>query len=263
MKLLQVFLTTTLLILFSYFGYSQNGPYETGIYQSSADYLNNNKISHYRHVKTYDFPRKIVFFEDSLGNEIKYKIRRDSIWGYKSMFGNVVRLINNKSWVILAVGTIYVYGEFAYFYSGEYVALPNINPPTHNIGSTPMGGTGVPKAYISLGINGKLIKGNRTNLLTLLKKNGEDITKYDIPRLYYKTLIEWVNNYNLLQYSVLQQNIIKNITDIVYIGLSKDLYNKKEKSFIKLDITGNEKKQFLNYLIKRGIKSFNTVSEIK
>jgi hypothetical protein len=94
--------------------YSQNNPYKT-----SSDFSNDNLTAHYKHLKMVNLFRKQLIYKDSLHHKIVYKIRKDSLWGYKDMHGNIIRFINTKHWAILSIGEICVYGKLGEYFVGK------------------------------------------------------------------------------------------------------------------------------------------------
>lgn len=182
-----------LLLMLSLNGISQNDTIPVGVYKTGEDFLLNKIVQHHKHVKTKNLFVKKIYFSDSLDNPIVYNFRKDSLWGHNDMYGNTVRWYKSNHWTVLTVGKICVFGKYGEFLNGQIVDIaPNYNSNGDYIG-------GIPKVYISNGIDGKLIKGNRMNLKILLAECGESpetIEAYNIPRLYYLTLIEWIIKYN-------------------------------------------------------------------
>lgn len=158
---------------------------QIGIFKSFEDFQNNKVDKYHEYIKTSNALGnfKIVFL-DRDGNKEKIDISKTDMWGYRRDDGAIVRINEkNNPNVIIANGSIVVYGNFSTTISNNLVTIKSTNY--------------VPQ--ISKGLNDTMVNLTKRNLRKLISNDQAALEKLKETSAHYQDLIDFIQEYNKSQ----------------------------------------------------------------
>lgn len=172
--------TFILAILFAGAVFSQN---KIGIYRTYKDF-EKGKIESY---ESYDglskgFTSFKVRFTDKAGKQHKFELDEKQIWGYVKDNNTLVRVHpNGAPFVVITVGEIVAYGNYSTSVDEDGTASMS---------------TDAGSAVFSLGLNGKMEKLVKRNLLDAIPEDSPYYEEAKNCRIFLTDLVDFIRYYN-------------------------------------------------------------------